>query len=121
MGLNNSFELVGETDDVYSYFQRADLLFLSSREDPFPLVMLEAAVFNLPVIYFQGTGGAEEFFDYKPFEVQYGDCQEASERIHSVLGDLSKHQIPLDQFRRKALECDIEKVIPKILKEIGID
>lgn len=121
LGLNNSFKIVGESEEVNSYYQSADLLFLSSREDPFPLVMLEAAVFRLPVIYFQGTGGSEEFFNYKGFETPYGDCHIAAEKIKSTLGDLEDHEFALDQFQRKALECDLELVIPTILREIGLD
>lgn len=121
LGLNNSFKLVGESKEVYFYFQNSDLLFLSSREDPFPLVMLEAAVFRLPVIYFQGTGGAEEFFNYKDFEIPFGDCRMAAERIKSILGELKDHELALDQFQRNAFECDMELVIPIILKSIGFD
>lgn len=121
LGINNSLKLVGESEEVYSYYQIADLLFLSSREDPFPLVMLEAAIFRLPVIYFQGTGGAEEFFNYKAFEIPYGDCQAAAEKIKSILEELKDHKLALDQFQRNAFECDQELVIPAILKQIGLD
>lgn len=120
LGLNCSFKLVGESEEVYSYYQNSDLLFLSSREDPFPLVMLEAAVFSLPVIYFQGTGGAEEFFDYKAFEIPYGDCQKAAKKIKSILEELNDHKLALDKFQRNAFECDQELVIPAILKQIGL-
>lgn len=38
-----------------------DVLALPSREDPFPLVVLEAALMKKPAILFAGTGGMEEF------------------------------------------------------------
>ena len=43
------------------YFEAADVFFLSSREDPFPLVMLEAASLGVPIVGFKGTGGIEDF------------------------------------------------------------
>ncbi len=39
----------------------ADVFFLSSREDPFPLVCLEAAQYGIPCIYFEGATGISEF------------------------------------------------------------
>lgn len=38
-----------------------DLLALTSREDPYPLVVLEAAFLNIPSICFEGSGGMTEF------------------------------------------------------------
>lgn len=38
-----------------------DLFILSSREDPYPLVVLEAALMKIPSVCFANTGGAQEF------------------------------------------------------------
>ena len=38
-----------------------DVFALTSREDPFPLVMLEAAAAGVPLVCFAGGGGAPEF------------------------------------------------------------
>ena len=38
-----------------------DLFILSSREDPYPLVVLEAALGKIPSVCFANTGGAQEF------------------------------------------------------------
>jgi glycosyltransferase involved in cell wall biosynthesis len=38
-----------------------DVFVLPSREDPFPIVMLEAALAGCPIVAFAGSGGAEEF------------------------------------------------------------
>jgi glycosyltransferase involved in cell wall biosynthesis len=35
----------------------------TSREDPFPLVVLEAAMFAKPAVCFNGAGGIPEFVD----------------------------------------------------------
>jgi glycosyltransferase involved in cell wall biosynthesis len=60
-GLHDTVKLVGEQDDVYPYLTACDVFFLSSREDSFPVAMLEAAQCGLPVIGFRKTGGVEEF------------------------------------------------------------
>lgn len=38
-----------------------DIFFLSSREDPYPLVVLEAAYLGVPSICFKGSGGITDF------------------------------------------------------------
>lgn len=39
----------------------ADIFLLPSREDPYPLVILDAAFLQIPAMAFAGTGGATEF------------------------------------------------------------
>jgi len=46
--------------DIYN-FAAFDILFLSSREDTYPLVVLEAAMMKIPSICFSGSGGIVEF------------------------------------------------------------
>lgn len=50
----------GETADVQPYYQMADVFVLTSREDPFPLVCLQAADNSLPIICFADSGGIPE-------------------------------------------------------------
>jgi glycosyltransferase involved in cell wall biosynthesis len=45
------------------FFAAMDIFALTSREDPFPLVMLEAASMALPLVCFEGSGGGPEFAD----------------------------------------------------------
>lgn len=48
------------TYDVYN-FSPFDIFFLSSREDTYPLVVLEAAIMKVPSMCFSGSGGIVEF------------------------------------------------------------
>ncbi len=54
------------TADVGRYYQAADLFLLSSREDPFPSVVLEALACGLPVVAFAGSGGHCELLADEP-------------------------------------------------------
>lgn len=40
-----------------------DVFFVSSREDPYPLVVLEAAILGKPIICFDKAGGAKDFVE----------------------------------------------------------
>ena len=59
-GLTSRFHFVGldfQTDD---YYAGADLYALSSREDPFPSVVLESLSVGTPVVAFAGAGGGSD-------------------------------------------------------------
>lgn len=58
--LTNSVELVGKTNDVSQYYKKAEIYCLSSHFEGFPMVLLEALSFGLPVVSFDcDTGPAE--------------------------------------------------------------
>lgn len=61
LGLRARVRWVPDTEDVSAFYDAMDVLALTSREDPFPLVMLEAGAHAVPVVCFDGSGGACEF------------------------------------------------------------
>ena len=61
LGLQECCSRVPATADVLDYYSAMDVLALTSREDPFPLVMLEAGSHSIPVVCFADSGGATEF------------------------------------------------------------
>jgi glycosyltransferase involved in cell wall biosynthesis len=60
-GLRDRVRFLGERSDARGYLAAGDIFLLSSREDPFPLVALEAADAGLPIICFDGAGGMPGF------------------------------------------------------------
>jgi glycosyltransferase involved in cell wall biosynthesis len=60
LGLEGRVHFVGELTDPGDLFSTLDAFCLTSREDPYPLVMLEAASLGVPVVTF-ANGGAVEF------------------------------------------------------------
>jgi glycosyltransferase involved in cell wall biosynthesis len=59
LGLTGHVHLVGEQDRPGDWHRLFDVFALTSREDPFPLVVLEAAQHEVPVVAFR-QGGAPE-------------------------------------------------------------
>lgn len=57
LGLSAVFRVTGRTTDPARYFIAGDLFALTSREDPFPSVVMEAFDALLPVLAFDGAGG----------------------------------------------------------------
>jgi glycosyltransferase involved in cell wall biosynthesis len=61
MQLCHSFTCIDSTPHAARYLSQLDVLTLTSREDAFPLVVLEAAGFGVPTVCFEGAGGIPEF------------------------------------------------------------
>jgi glycosyltransferase involved in cell wall biosynthesis/cell division protein FtsL len=62
---NNKLILTGWEKDPMMYYAAADIYLLTSREDPFPSVVMEAMYTYLPVIAFEGGGGYVEIVNEK--------------------------------------------------------
>lgn len=61
LGLADCCRCVPTTAEVMDYYHAMDVFALTSREDPFPLVMLEAGACQLPTVCFAGSGGGPEY------------------------------------------------------------
>ncbi|HXR56805.1 MAG TPA: glycosyltransferase family 4 protein [Casimicrobiaceae bacterium] len=60
-GLSTFVSFVGHRSDYRRFLADADLLLLTSREEPFGRVVLEAGLYAKPSICFADSGGAPEF------------------------------------------------------------
>jgi glycosyltransferase involved in cell wall biosynthesis len=60
LNLRSTVSLLDEVTDPEPYFLAADAFALTSRDDPFPCVIHEAMACALPIVVFDGSGGAKE-------------------------------------------------------------
>ena len=58
-----TFHAVPFRKDVGRYYSASDLFLLTSREDPFPSVVLEALQTGIPSVAFSGTGGMADLIE----------------------------------------------------------
>ncbi|MCH8508452.1 MAG: glycoside hydrolase family 99-like domain-containing protein [Phycisphaerales bacterium] len=90
-GIAGHVRFIGARQNTQPYFAAADLLALSSREDPFPLVNIEALVCATPVVAFDGAGGAPEAIldpgGDAGVVVRYADAEAMGEAITALLDD----------------------------------
>jgi glycosyltransferase involved in cell wall biosynthesis len=61
MGIEAYLTFIPPTPKAVEIINALDFFIVSSREDPFPLVMLEAALCQKPILGFKNTGGCSEF------------------------------------------------------------
>ncbi|MGH7369197.1 MAG: glycosyltransferase family 4 protein [Candidatus Rokuibacteriota bacterium] len=115
MGLRGSVHLVGPQSEPMKYFSRFDVFLLTSREDPFPLVCLEAAALRVPTICFADAGGMPEFVqDDAGFVVPYLDIDRAAQCILSLVHSEALRSQLGRRAAEKAQDHDIELIGPQV-------
>ena len=74
--------IVPPTNAPWQYYASFDIFALTSREDSFPRVNLEAALFGVPIVCFDQAGGSPEFVeDDAGYVVPYYDVGAMAEKI----------------------------------------
>ncbi|MEO1643344.1 MAG: glycosyltransferase [Pseudomonadota bacterium] len=61
LGLSDRVHWLGQVSNPYPYLKHAKALALTSREDPHPRTMIEAAALGTPIVAFESSGGADHF------------------------------------------------------------
>jgi glycosyltransferase involved in cell wall biosynthesis len=103
--LQDNVRLIPAINDSWNMMASLDTFFLSSREDPYPLVVLEAAMMELPIVCFQKGGGAPEFVgDTAGISVPYLDIDKAAAAIIKLKEDKVLHKNVSSAARKKYLK-----------------
>ena len=120
LGLEQRIRFVGHQDNYLDYLAMFDALCLTSREDPFPLVVLECAALGKPVLCFADSGGASEFIeDDCGTIVPYLDIQAMAAGIVQLIDNPTlKRKLGLRGEAKVRERHDVEVVGPRILEII---
>ncbi len=90
-GLSGRVRFLGQHADPRRLFPAGQIFLLSSREDPFPLVALEAADAGLPVVCFADAGGMPHFVGTEEcgIIVPFADTLAAAAAVRKLAADES--------------------------------
>jgi len=87
-GLRDRIHLIGFTDKMEDYYSACDCLFLTSREDPYPTVVLEAMDVGAPVVLFKRTTGFDSLIGKHGQLVDRNDMKQMTRAlVHSLYND----------------------------------
>lgn len=120
LGLEAEFMLIGEQASPHGLLSLCDVFCLTSREDPFPLVMLEVAALGKPVVCFDGAGGAGEFCARGGgVAVPYMDTSAMAEACRRLLTD-PEARAEMGRRGRTAVQAHytVEAVAPALWAEL---
>lgn len=119
-GLEGHVRFTGEVDNPQDYFAAIDAFALTSREDPFPLVCLEAAMLGKPIVCFADAGGMPEFVeDDCGFVVPYLDITAVADKLLLLGQDTGLRERLGRQAARKVRERhSVQVTAPRIARLI---
>lgn len=119
LNLNGKVEFSGEVRNPGSDYMEFDLFLLTSREDPFPLVCIEMAALEKPIICFEKASGTANFIlKGGGYVVPYLDIEAMAEKIiyyyknpERAVFDGQKNKLIFSGFTR-------DEICPEILVQI---
>jgi len=86
--LEKRIHLIDFTDKITDYYSTSDCLFLSSREDPYPSVVLEAMCVGAPVVLFKNATGFDSLISKYGEVVERNDIAQINRSIvHCLYND----------------------------------
>lgn len=120
MGLESMVLFTGPRDNPYPYYSSFDLFLLSSREEPFGAVCLEAAMLDIPSLCFAGCAGAETFIaDGAGLVVDHFDVSAMADAIKEMLENEARTRAAGEEAHRRCLAAHSHDVLlPRLLKEV---
>lgn len=126
LGLGNQIMFTGQVESHLPYFSQFDIFVLPSREDPFPLVLLDAASMEIPMVCFAKAGGAPELVgDDAGMVVPYLDVQAMGDAVCKLIKDVDLRKRLGGQARHKVVErhdssVGIQLIMNAIEKQFAI-
>lgn len=116
LGLHASIDWIQSVENPFPFLARARAFCLASREDPYPLVMLEAAALGVPTVAFRGSGGGEDFCERGAGVASpYLDADRMADELLALAEDDAR-QAALGRAARDLVESRhaIDRVAPEL-------
>lgn len=91
--LSDSVELVGNTNNISEYYEKAEIFCLSSRFEGFGMVLIEALAFGIPIVSFDCEVGPAEILDGTgSILVPQSDVNQLAISLVSMMNDKEKRK-----------------------------
>lgn len=118
LGLHAYVEFAGEVADVESYYRSADLFCLTSKFEAFPMVLLEAISFGLPVLSVDCPTGPREILANEE-QIVPRNITIFSEALVRKGDDNDWRQIASSYNRTRAVEFSPSAAVEKMVSVIS--
>jgi glycosyltransferase involved in cell wall biosynthesis len=108
------FTLIQEKVNPFPYLKAADILVLPSREDPFPLVVLESMSLGKPTVLFKDGGGIYEAVKDSGIIIDNFDIKEFANSVEKLIIDREERERMGEKAVIYQEEYDSKTTLPKI-------
>lgn len=118
-GLEDCVKIIGKIEHPFSLFNQSKLFLMTSKEDPFPLVCIEAGLLGKPIICFENAGGIPEMLENGGGKVvPYLDNYAMAEAVLFYLSNEKQYNIDSEKIKQQCSQYTVEKQGPKIVEVI---
>lgn len=108
LDLSDCVKFLGESSEMDRFYRQMDVFVITSREDPYPVVALEAALFSIPIICWNRGTGTLEFVDRGGgLSVDYLDVGGMADAVLELKNDPEKRKKLGGRAHELALEHDV--------------
>jgi glycosyltransferase involved in cell wall biosynthesis len=113
--IKDDFIITGSKENVDQYLSLVDIFVLPSREDPFPLVILEAMAASKPIVAFAVGGVPEAIGNQAGFLIEPQNTEAMKETIIKLINDPDlRNRMGAEARKRVDLDFNIERNIPRV-------
>jgi glycosyltransferase involved in cell wall biosynthesis len=118
-GLDGMVSFVSSVPNPADYLALGDVFLLTSREDPFPLVCVEAAALGKPIVCFDSAGTVELVEDDAGVAVPHLDVTAMADAVVELLKDPGRRAELGRVGQKRAWTYDVGMIVPKILELVS--
>ena len=113
-----TFHMAGYRSDVSKFLSAADAFVLTSREDPFPTVVLEALSAGLPVMAFERAGGIPDLLRDSPLGhvLPYADTSAMALRLRSLIRNPPATSVRMQAREWIEQRFDFDSYVSKLMQ-----
>lgn len=117
-GIADCVHAPGPQENPFPFFEAMDIEVMCSRDDPFPLVVMETAYLGCPVIAFKEAGGAPEFIrEDCGIVVPEISADALAEAVLTLVNDAElRKRLGENARARAASEFDIRYTSPQVAR-----
>ena len=115
-GHSKEITIMNWIDDINTYLNDADLFVLSSLEEPFELVILDAMSMCIPILATKTQGPLEVLNNELAYFLETPDCVEIARQIKKVMRDPTRFSKAIKANKEFKNKYSSEAVIPMYRK-----
>lgn len=120
--LSNDIFFTGARYDVENFYSTADIFIHSSKAEGLPTVLLEAMIYEVPIVATDSPPGVTEILGNDKYGVRcsIGNPEDMAEKIHKMLTDNNLYDYYIEQGKKRIIDfeyCVIKDKLKDILRE----
>ncbi len=108
------FTLLHEKTNPFPYIRAADIFVLPSREDPFPLVVLESMALGKPTVIFNDAGGIQEAVKDAGLSISNLDVDAFADALETLITSHTEREVLGAKAVGHQFAYDSSVVLPRI-------